>query len=43
MSVLVSKRQRQLPAELEGVPEEYYPFLLQMDEPGGTIKGEVST
>ncbi len=30
MSVLVSDKQRQLLAELEGVPEEYYPFLLQM-------------
>jgi hypothetical protein len=30
LSVLVSEKQRQLLAELEGVPEEYYPFLLQM-------------
>ena len=30
MSVMLSDKQRQLLAELEGVPEEYYPFLLQM-------------
>ena len=30
MSALASDKQRQLLAELEGVPEEYYPFLLQM-------------
>ena len=30
MSVLASEKQQQLLAELEGVPEEYYPFLLQM-------------
>jgi len=30
VSVLASEKQQQLLAELEGVPEEYYPFLLQM-------------
>ena len=30
MSVLRSEKQQQLLAELEGLPEEYYPFLLQM-------------
>jgi hypothetical protein len=30
MSVLPSEKQRELLAELEGLPEEYYPFLLQM-------------
>jgi hypothetical protein len=30
MSALLSDRQRQLLAELEGVPEEYFPLLLQM-------------
>ena len=30
MSVLLSEKQRQLLAELEGLPEEYYPLLLQM-------------
>ena len=30
MSVLHSDTRRQLLAELEGLPEEYYPFLLQM-------------
>ena len=30
MSVLPSDKQRQLLAELEGLPEEYFPLLLQM-------------
>jgi hypothetical protein len=30
MSVLQTDQQRLLLAELEGVPEEYFPFLLQM-------------
>ena len=30
MSVLRSDKQQQLLAELEGLPEEYYPFLIQM-------------
>ena len=30
MRVLLSNFQQQLLAELEGLPEEYYPFLLQM-------------
>ena len=30
MSVGRSEKQQQLMAELEGVPEEYYPFLFQM-------------
>jgi hypothetical protein len=30
MSVLPSEKQRELLAELEGLPEEYFPFLLQM-------------
>jgi hypothetical protein len=30
MSGLLSDRQRQLLAELDGVPEEYFPLLLQM-------------
>ena len=30
MSVLRSDKQQQLLAELEGFPEEYYPFLLQL-------------
>jgi hypothetical protein len=30
MSVLRSEKQQELLAELESVPEEYYPFLLQM-------------
>ena len=30
MSVLRSEIQQQLLAELQGFPEEYYPFLLQM-------------
>ncbi len=30
MSTLLSKNQRQLLAELEGLPEEYFPLLLQM-------------
>lgn len=30
MSVLLSDQQRQMLAELEGLPEEYFPFLLQM-------------
>ncbi len=30
MSVLLSEKQRQVLAELEGLPEEYYPLLLQM-------------
>jgi hypothetical protein len=30
MNVLPSDKQQQLLAELEGFPEEYYPFLLQM-------------
>lgn len=30
MSVLLSENQRQLLAELEGLPEEYFPFLLQI-------------
>ena len=30
MSVLQSDQQRQLLAELESLPEEYFPFLLQM-------------
>ena len=30
MSDLLSDQQRQLLAELEGVPEEYFPLLLQM-------------
>ena len=30
MTVLPSDKQRQVLAELEGLPEEYYPFLLQM-------------
>lgn len=30
MSVALSEKQRQLLAELEGLPEEYFPLLLQM-------------
>jgi hypothetical protein len=30
MSALLSDQQQQLLAELEGVPEEYFPLLLQM-------------
>jgi hypothetical protein len=30
MSVELSEKQQQLLAELEGLPEEYYPFLVQM-------------
>jgi hypothetical protein len=30
MSALLSENQRQLLAELEGLPEEYFPLLLQM-------------
>ena len=30
MNVARSERQQQLLAELEGVPEEYYPLLFQM-------------
>ena len=30
MSTLPSEKQRQLLAELEGLPEEYFPLLLQM-------------
>ena len=30
MSILATEKQRQFLAELEGVPEEYYPFLLEM-------------
>jgi hypothetical protein len=30
MSALLSDQQRQMLAELEGLPEEYFPFLLQM-------------
>jgi hypothetical protein len=30
MSVLPSEKQQQLLAELEGLPEEYFPLLLQM-------------
>jgi hypothetical protein len=30
MSVLLSEKQRQLLAELEGLPEEYFPLLVQM-------------
>ena len=30
MKVLRSDKQQQLLAELEGLPEEYYPFLVQM-------------
>jgi len=30
MSALLSEKQQQLLAELEGLPEEYYPYLLQM-------------
>jgi hypothetical protein len=30
VSVLLSDRQRQPLAELEGLPEEYFPLLLQM-------------
>jgi hypothetical protein len=30
MSVSLSDKQRQLLAELEGLPEEYFPLLLQM-------------
>lgn len=30
MSVLPSDKQRQLLAELEGLPEEYFPLLLQL-------------
>jgi len=30
MNVLPSEKQRQLLAELEGLPEEYFPLLLQM-------------
>jgi len=30
MSSPLSKNQRQLLAELEGLPEEYYPLLLQL-------------
>jgi hypothetical protein len=30
MTVILSENQRQLLAELEGLPEEYYPLLLQM-------------
>jgi hypothetical protein len=30
MSVQLSEKQQQLLAELEGLPEEYYPFLVQM-------------
>jgi hypothetical protein len=30
MSALGSDKQRQLLAELDGLPEEYYPFLFQM-------------
>jgi len=30
MSALLSEKQRQLLAELEGLPEEYFPLLLQM-------------
>ena len=30
MSVLLSEQQQRLLAELEGLPEEYFPLLLQM-------------
>jgi hypothetical protein len=30
MSTSLSQKERQLLAELEGLPEEYFPFLLQM-------------
>lgn len=30
MSALLSDQQRQMLAELEGLPEEYFPLLLQM-------------
>ena len=30
MGVLLSEKQRQFLAELEGFPEEYYPLLLEM-------------
>jgi hypothetical protein len=30
VSILASEKQQQLFAELESVPEEYYPFLIQM-------------
>jgi hypothetical protein len=30
MSVLLPEQQRQLLAEIEGLPEEYFPLLLQM-------------
>jgi hypothetical protein len=30
MSVLISARQQELIHELEGIPDEYYPLLLQM-------------
>ena len=30
MSALLTEKQQQMLAELEGLPEEYYPFLLQM-------------
>jgi hypothetical protein len=30
MTVELSEKQQQLLAELEGLPEEYYPFLVQM-------------
>lgn len=30
MSVVLSAKQQQMLAELEGLPEEYYPYLLQM-------------
>ena len=33
MGVLLSEEQRKLLAELEGLPEEYYPLLLQMIRP----------
>jgi len=33
MSVLSSEKQQQLLAELDGLPEEYFPFLLQMIRP----------
>ena len=30
MNVVVSEKQQELLADLEGLPEEYYPFLIQM-------------
>ena len=30
MNVLVTERQQEVLADLEGLPDEYYPFLIQM-------------